>query len=616
MDCFQSPCPTGSSSVTILRSSSSRLQKLLTGLSTALVLSGSINSAFGLQDGDALTPANSDARPIAADLFQFAPTEPEDLLRAARTTQRLDRVDDAKAFLRRFLELELPETDLRVVRELVGANELLALRMDRRLSPEGERILKLLNSAAASKQVTIEQVQEAATKIAADGFAGTDARADLLAAPDLAAGVLLKMTSESPEGRIAESLLSEHISIFQRPLLTVLQTEELDSATQVRALQLISQSADPAMADRVLRFQFSESPEVAIASRKAIRLLNPRLTDIDSRDAVTDYLIQRSQQLLKDASGRFTSLRPTSTMRDLKEEDPRVKAVRTASELLADAALISPENTQAKDLSLIAGLTAMQTTIDETVTTEALISSLESAMEVDASIAATELLKSLSTRTLSASDLESANPVLVTALKNADPRVRCAAALMAQHEPGFLVSASQVGRTLSSIRTGSEKPEAVVVTGEDRVLDDLKFTLEQAGFAVRTAESGPDGFEAAAQQMNCELYLLSAEAPTWPLAVSLANLRADIRTRYVPVIVFGPERFRPRVDELSKIYPGVWFTSQPLSTTVIFETRQSDQQFAKIRTSRSEIRLNVEQLDLPELLLPAKDREVLKAAIQ
>ncbi|MFN9721207.1 MAG: hypothetical protein ACK58L_21115 [Planctomycetota bacterium] len=602
--------------MTSFRSPASRLQKLLTSVSIVLLLSGSIHTAFGTQEADNSSSAGSDLSPIAEDLFQVIPTEPEDLLRAARITQRLDRIDDSKRFLIRFLDQTLTEADLRVVRESIGPHELLALRMDQRLSPEGKEVLRRLNAASAAKQVTTEDAENAAAKIATTGYVGVNAQTSLLAAPDVSASVLLKLPPGTPEGRIAETLLAEHISVFQDPLLAALQADELDAATQVRALQLIGKSSDATIADQLLRFQFSTSSEVAEASRQAIELLTSNQMDVASRESATDYLITRSENLLKHASARFTSLRSTSAMRELEIQDPRKIAIQNASRLLADAQRISPDSDRVKVLSLVASLMSQQTIIEQSLQTEMIIHALHTAMELGSDNPTTTLFKSLSARTLTATEIQSATPVLRQALNSADPRVRFAAAVLAQNERRFIVSDSQLDRTFNAIRSGSEKPEAVVVTGEDRVLDDLKFTIEQAGFSVRAAQSAPDGFLLAAEQMNCELYLLSAEAPTWPLAVSLANLRADVRTRHVPIVVFGPERFRPRVEELAKIYSGVWFTSQPLATTVTFETRPADREFAKIRTSRSEIQLNLEQLELPEILLPVADRQAMKAMIQ
>ena len=57
----------------------------------------------------------------------------------------------------------------------------------------------------------------------------------------------------------------------------------------------------------------------------------------------------------------------------------------------------------------------------------------------------------------------------------------------------------------------------------------------------------------------------------WPIATTLANLRADIRTRHTPVVVIGHPRFEARVLALSGTYPGLWFVSEPVGSESLLE---------------------------------------------
>ena len=126
----------------------------------------------------------------------------------------------------------------------------------------------------------------------------------------------------------------------------------------------------------------------------------------------------------------------------------------------------------------------------------------------------------------------------------------------------------------------------------DRSLRDLDVALENAGFTVALSQTGQDGFNAAVLQMNPELILVDAESAGWPLATTLANFRADVRTRNTPIVVIGPARFAGRVERLSAIHPGIWFLEEPVGIDTLA------------------LRLNT--LLLPPYLLSPEDRAALK----
>jgi CheY-like chemotaxis protein len=224
-----------------------------------------------------------------------------------------------------------------------------------------------------------------------------------------------------------------------------------------------------------------------------------------------------------------------------------------------------------------------------------LAAALERALEIGEANAGIELL-----RAMRASDFSQIAPetldlvarTLRSAVNSPDPRIRflaCDAALNAAHTD---ISSTAVLRTFKSIREGSQKPEAVVVDSNDQSLRNLDVALEDTGFAVVPCQTGQDGFDAAAGQMNCELILIDAESAGWPLATTLANLRSDVRTRNVPIVVLGPARFAARVSRLANIHPGVWFLTEPVGVETLVP--------------------NLNSLLPPHLLSP-DDRTVMKA---
>jgi CheY-like chemotaxis protein len=143
-----------------------------------------------------------------------------------------------------------------------------------------------------------------------------------------------------------------------------------------------------------------------------------------------------------------------------------------------------------------------------------------------------------------------------------------------------------------SARKGSVKPEVVIVDNDVRQARDLQTVLKSANYSPETAETAAEGFELAVSQMNCELFILNAESPGWTLPMTLANLRADARTRNTPIVVIGPQRFASRMAALGEIYPGTWFVPEPVG--------------------KDSLNIHLEMLNLPGIVLTPADRAVLK----
>jgi hypothetical protein len=119
---------------------------------------------------------------------------------------------------------------------------------------------------------------------------------------------------------------------------------------------------------------------------------------------------------------------------------------------------------------------------------------------------------------------------------------------------------------LNSALTGSVRPEAVIAGFDPDQTLALQVLLEESGYAVRSAPNAIDGFTAACSQMQCELFVINTETARWPLAATLANLRADSRTRRSLVVAVGPLFRRSRVTELDRVYGGIRFLAGPVTS--------------------------------------------------
>jgi hypothetical protein len=628
---------------------------------------------------EATSPAASVA--IAPDLYQFPPATPEELLRAARTTLRFDRVSDSRAFLRRILELQLGDNELIELRRTAGIDVFLELRQDRRLQPEAEQLLKSINAASKAKTRSAEELSEFVKNLSVPGSVGEKAAAELLAAGDAAVPVLLKADESTAAGQIANKLLSTHVASLKSALLSELPAA--DATTKTKLLRLIGQSGDSDLAIHLLRWQFDSAQETAVstAARNAIRDMKAPETSIDSSTQAVEHLLTTAEVLIRTGHQRFALLETpantnTNTNADtesmpsvltLLEQDIRIiafekernaaqsylaaletgeieadtsssyatavadararvsaaveqletgmaakqslrkslqsAAIRRSDELaknhLADVLTLDPDNAKARLLTMVLTASASNADADASAETPSevkgddLLNALEIALELQCSEAATSFLKAFPKDSADSEFNSRAPKILGEALKSRNAGVRTLAARIARTSFSGQCSSSSIARTFLAAENGSLKPEMVIVSPDDSQLRTLQAVFQDAGFSAEIAETGPDGFQQAASQLTCELFVLQAESPIWPMATTLANLRADVRTRNTPVVIIGHPRFQERVAALGEIYDGVWFIAEPAGTESLLS--------------------KMAQENIPGPTLTAEDRALIKA---
>lgn len=654
----------------------------LTGL--ALILTS--GSAILAQDSGAPAEANADSAapvtasiPIAPDLYQFPPSTPDEMLRAARTTLRFDRVGDSRAFLRRILDLQLGDNELIDLQRKAGIDVFLELRQDSRLQPEAEQLLRSINAANKAKTRSAEELSEFVKSLSVPGSVGENAAAELLAAGDAAVPALLSADQSTDAGKVANKLLNAHASSLKYALLKELPAA--DAPTKTTLLRLIGQSGDSTLAIHLLRWQFDSGIESSVseAARIAINDLHAPEAGITSSAEAVEHLLTTAETLIKTAHRRFVSLQaPSSLGTDaeadsspsvltLLEQDIRIIAlekewsdaqayvaaletgeveadsstsyataltdaksrVQAANEQLesgvaeklfalkrlqsaaishsdgiakthlADVLTLDPENTKARLLSIVLAESSSSGT-DEAgaeaapeLTNEDLLNALETALNLQCFEAAASLLKAFPKDSADPAFDSLAPKLLSEALKSPDAKVRTLAARIARTSFSGRHSSSTVSRTFLAATNGSLKPEMVIVSPDDSQLRTLQAVFQDAGFSADVAETGPDGFQKASSQLNCELFVLQAESPIWPIATTLANLRSDVRTRNTPIVVIGHTRFQDRVAALSEIYEGVWFIAEPAGTESLLS--------------------KMSQQNIPGPTLTAEDRALIKS---
>lgn len=557
--------------------------------------------AFGFSHGVLAQDSGAGTTAIASDLFQFPPESPEQLLEAAIITRQLNRQDDARRFLRTLLEKQLSEAELRALRQRVGSEPFLLLSGDRKMQPEGSELLHTVNAASKPQALSSAELQGLIQKLAQTSEDATMAVVALVANGNDSAAALIAADVSTPAGRAASNLLTEHAREMRFGLLSELTNA--DESGRRRILQLLGTTADPDIAPHLLRWQFDPDSEATTRdiAAQAIRRLTHNSLEIATPEEASHYLTERSAKLLRSAADRFEHTREPAIIRELSGRDRAAELLRTATSFLTDAVSLDDSNASASAMLLVARCSKVDPALSAAPSvatgqeTAGLAAAFGTALELEDANAGIELLRAIKMADFSAIEpevRERVDAALKRAVNTSDSRIRILAADVAQNVTHTNVSEPAVSRTLKSVRAGSLKPEAVVVDSDDRNLRNLNMALQNAGFSVEVSETGQDGFDAAVRQMNCELILVDAESAGWPLATTLANLRSDARTRKVPIVVVGPDRFALRVERLSEIYPGVWFIAEPVGI--------------------ESLALKLESLLLPGHLLTIEDRAVMK----
>lgn len=507
-----------------------------------------------------------------SSVFQFPPTTADEIVDAAQITRKLDRPGDSRTFLRQLIEKAgSPElSDLRVNR---GLAIFIEFNTDPRLQPEARELLKTMQDALPQRSA--EELTSFVQQLAKNDSAGKKAELELLAAGESSVSVLLAADPSSPSGIAAQQLLESYARDFRFELLRQLATS--DPATQIRILRLLEGTSDPTLAIRLLRYQHAGSDKsVQSAAGDAIQTLSKGRLHTDSAEQALVILLEAAESRLRQNGGQAILVSAT----DPSADPIRPELILQAESLIDDALVISKVDGRASRLKLVTQLASTNPQLSAEPTVAAalpegeLLELLQLSLRLEVPIASIECLRALSRLNSASVDNATAGRVLYQSLESPDARVRALAAILVRR--GWPVTRKfAVQRTLTAAASAPVKPEAVVVSpnAERQLL--IGHLLQDAGYAVRVAESGPDGFDLAASQLNCDLFVLDVTTTTWTVDSTMANLRADLRTRNTPVVVFGDPLAQQRATALDDRYGRVWFVAEPLGERTLATQLQS-----------------------------------------
>jgi CheY-like chemotaxis protein len=135
---------------------------------------------------------------------------------------------------------------------------------------------------------------------------------------------------------------------------------------------------------------------------------------------------------------------------------------------------------------------------------------------------------------------------LLAALDATEPRLQFAAAeAVLQLDPQQpFAGGRRVVEILARALNSEHQPRSLVIDPNPERGAAIGALISTLGFQTRLATTGQEGFDEAARGGDVELAVLHLNTVRWELTQTLANLRADPRTKGIPIAVYGPSELR------------------------------------------------------------------------
>lgn len=157
---------------------------------------------------------------------------------------------------------------------------------------------------------------------------------------------------------------------------------------------------------------------------------------------------------------------------------------------------------------------------------------------------------------------------IIEALNYPHPRVQFAAAVsILQWEPNQSFSgASRVVEILTRAVHAGSKPDSVVIDPNPQRGTATANIFRDLGYDSSIATTGREGFLMAANSGGVELAVLHPNTIRWELMQTIDNLKADARTRNLPLVIYGPASLKTKYDFIKQRYQNVVYVNEAVSS--------------------------------------------------
>ncbi len=158
---------------------------------------------------------------------------------------------------------------------------------------------------------------------------------------------------------------------------------------------------------------------------------------------------------------------------------------------------------------------------------------------------------------------------IVSALDHPSVRVQFAAAetiLLWDPQQSFSGS-RRVVEILARALNADARANGVVVDPNNTRGSTMATFLSEMGYDAQILPTGAAGFEAATNQGDMEIAVLHLNTIRWDLSPTIANFRADSRTKSMPIAIYGPHGFRRSVEHLLARDPLITYVEESVLST-------------------------------------------------
>lgn len=538
------------------------------------------------------------------------PKTPKELFSASVLLVELGRFDLAKAYLDQFLAADPSEDQYLALREKFGTGEFLRLARVKELNPAARTILERLNEISRKQAEDPVFVDRLVERLFGRPTERDLAVIELRNAGAAAVPEMLHQLAVRQEAKDRDVLVMALVGMGKQVvpvLIGALQSPDANVRTgAIEALQLLD-AIESVPFLWSLGFSPNSEPGTAMAARRALADLKfgraDRTERLSSSQAVEELRARAWQLYTEQYSLADVHDDQPSNAITLWRWDPETERVRSysvdvhyaglelATRLSREALVISPDRADLQRLHLgtllasevhrsgwdrppsPAGDAPWQAAVSagEPILLDVLRDALAWGRN-DTAWAALQALNQIASREVLRNPVGNPSPVL-SALNSPDPRVQFAAAIVVlRAEPrSVFPSASRVTAILRRALTDPGQTRALVIdTDKDRGTTVGGFLSEQ-GYDPITAATGRDGFRIAAETAGVELVVIQANVAQWNLTQTVANFRADSRTAFLPLVIYGPEETRALTQRLVQRSQPATFAADSAAAAAFWE---------------------------------------------
>lgn len=548
---------------------------LLSGLTLTASLGFTASSAFA-QD-TALAPPQADPFAVSEDDYFLLqePQTPEEFFKGAVQAQRLGRPNLARLYLQQFLALNPDDATLLTLRDDYGPGAFARLANQPELQPLSTDLAERVNRVFRERGASPERVAQLLDELSGPSDKAFAARQALINAGDAVVPAVIQRLQNTADEEVRRQLVDVLVAMGE-PVLPALHATLVGPGDDLR-VQMIAAIGRIGSTESISHLYFpAYGPGQPVAVKMAAR---NALAEIAQRSRVSADRVRPADAAEQLRQAALRSIERPRPMREPAAEtatndvrvwswDEAAGIVRAAlmpareaalfegSRFARQAFLLSPNTSDAQALYLtfLLALDAAQagtteppagpgTSFELAVAAgpETAAKILRLALQHDMSRAAVGALAVLA-KTGSTDLLFGSDTPLTQALNFPDPRVQLGAAVtvLRLNPDRTFRDASRVVEILARALSSSDTPTAVIIEPNAQRGSTIAGFTRDIGYDAVLAPTGQAGFAIAAEQTVPAFVLVNLNVARWPLSQTIANLRADARTRHLPIVVYGP----------------------------------------------------------------------------